>query len=101
MTKAFKYEEIPSLVGLVLLHELPYSTSTSISHTSFLQRPQIVTMRASFLTAIAALTASAVSTPISVGEVYAFINGAKFRLNVPAGYADGAPTFDGKFQSQS
>ncbi|KAI0908855.1 hypothetical protein F4823DRAFT_563432 [Ustulina deusta] len=58
-------------------------------------------MRASFLTAIAALAASAVSTPISVGEVYAFINGAKFRLNVPAGYADGAPTFDGKFQSQN
>ncbi|KAI1309227.1 hypothetical protein F5Y03DRAFT_393057 [Xylaria venustula] len=64
-------------------------------------------MRTSFLSAIAALAASAVSTPIEPREVYAtwdatdvttyvshIIIGAKFNLNVPAGYIDGAPGFD-------
>ncbi|KAI0428450.1 hypothetical protein F5Y09DRAFT_287385 [Xylaria sp. FL1042] len=64
-------------------------------------------MRAAFLSAIAALAASAVSTPIEPREVYAtwtatevetyvshIIIGAAFRLNVPAGYIEGAPGFD-------
>ncbi|KAI1353882.1 hypothetical protein F5Y01DRAFT_312476 [Xylaria sp. FL0043] len=64
-------------------------------------------MRAAFLSAIAALAASAVSTPIEPREVYAtwtatevetyvahIIIGAKFRLTVPAGYIEGAPGFD-------
>ncbi|KAI1429718.1 hypothetical protein F5Y12DRAFT_709719 [Xylaria sp. FL1777] len=63
-------------------------------------------MRTSFMTAIAALAASAVSTPIEdrslatwtatnvTSLVAHIILGARFTLNVPAGYIDGAPGFN-------
>ncbi|KAI0453017.1 hypothetical protein F5B21DRAFT_505743 [Xylaria acuta] len=64
-------------------------------------------MRTSFLTAIAALAASAVAAPVEAREVYATWSatdvmthvahiqvGSKFRLTAPAGYVANAPAFD-------
>ncbi|TGJ88614.1 hypothetical protein E0Z10_g173 [Xylaria hypoxylon] len=64
-------------------------------------------MHASFLTAIAALAASAIATPIEPRAVLAswsadqvttyvahIIIGAKFHVSAPAGYVAGAPAFD-------
>ncbi|KAI1758029.1 hypothetical protein F4782DRAFT_8402 [Xylaria castorea] len=64
-------------------------------------------MRTSFLTAIAALAASAVAAPVEAREVYATWSaadvtthvahiqvGSKFRLTAPAGYISNAPAFD-------
>lgn len=64
-------------------------------------------MRTSFLAAVAALAASAVTAPVEAREVYgtwsatdvttkvAHIQvGSKFRLTAPAGYITNAPTFD-------
>ncbi|KAF2971596.1 hypothetical protein GQX73_g2008 [Xylaria multiplex] len=64
-------------------------------------------MRTSILSAIAALAASAIATPIEARDVYAkwsatdvttyvshIIIGAKFRISAPAGYVTGAPAFD-------
>ncbi|RWA14838.1 hypothetical protein EKO27_g318 [Xylaria grammica] len=64
-------------------------------------------MHTSFLTAAAALAASAIATPIESRDVLAtwtatdvssnvnhFLSGVKFHLTAPAGYVAGAPAFD-------